>query len=833
MQRASLVKTGLLLAALQSCLLHAPARADTFDDMLAKWRQQSSSAPALPPTNMEPPAPGGSDAAATYWNTMILAPDRTTLWADLPLGAVSANVTAHVRRLITLANAYKSPASPYYRNAVVLKAVLDGMDWFVAKVYKAGSPGYDNSWDWDLGTGMQMGLFMTDLYELLAPERITRYCAAIDYRIPDPNYVTRMDGSVPLPHEAYKGANLFDATMVVALRGLVAKDAGKLAAAHDAAVPGLAYVNAGDGFYADGSFIQHQRYPYAGTYGQVMMGSLTNLYYLLNDTKWTLAGDPNYLNPYNWAMDTFRSVIYNGVMLDNQRGRKIASQGETGRVDAHQAIVALVRLANMLPRDQSVRLKSVIKGWLERDTMAGPGHAKGDPALRAIVDDAGITAAPEPLESRYFPVTDRAVARGSGFAYTVAMFSPRIGAFESGNGQNLRGWWTSAGATQLLNADQAQYDGNYWATVDPWRLAGTTTDRTGSGTPRPWRFYPNPKATVGGAELGRQFVTSAMDFSMTNVTGSALTGKKAWFLFGDRIVAVGSGVTGNNGAAVETIVENRALNAAGNNKLTVNTVHGAKPVTLGWTEVMPATSWAHLAGNSAAGSDIGYVFPDRPAVTALRDRRNGSWRDVEAGGSSATVSGNYLSLALDHGVNPDAAGYTYIVLPNRSAQQTADFAAANPVTVLERSGAATAVRDNAQGVTGVVFWNDAGKTVYANGAPYLSSDGKAVVTLQEQGSELQLAVADPTQQNTGAIKLELHRAASRIVSADPAITVTRTRPTVRMTVAANGSRGRSFNARFVLDSAAAPSPAYSSLTVRKPTLDSEVSGVAEDRPDTR
>lgn len=95
------------------------------------------------------------------------------------------------------------------------------------------------------------------------------------------------------------------------------------------------------------------------------------------------------------------------------------------------------------------------------------------------------------------------------------------------------------------------------------------------------------------------------------------------------------------------------------------------------------------------------------------------------------------------------------MLPNRSPAETAEYALHNPIIVIERSSSGTPVRDNAQGVTGLVFWNDAAKTINIGGQPFLSSDKKAVVTMQQIGNDLPLAVADPTQANTGIINLEL------------------------------------------------------------------------------
>lgn len=787
-------------------------RADEFDTLLLKWKARPASALALPANDPDLLAQGdaANATAQQYWTAMNRGTARTALWPDLLLGTASANVTASYTRLNALAAAYGASASPYYQDADVRAAVVAGLDWMAAHAYVAGATGYDNWWDWQIGAPAALNAAMVNLSAVLTPAQVATYVAAIDHYMPDPTLRANLDGTLSATVET--GANRLDKAFVAVLRGVLGKSSSRIAAGRDAIGQTLLYVTAGDGFYADGSFVQHTHEPYVGAYGTVLIADIARLYYLLNDSSWAVT-DPNYLAPYDWAMQAFRPFIYNGAMMDNNRGRAIARQYTSDHVAGRGAVAALAQLAQVLPAAQADQLKAVLKGYVARDTSFGAsyftpvasstaGVLQGVSAfdialLKGIVNDSGIAAAPEPEQTRYYPATDRALQRRPGYAYAVSLFSSkRMSAFEYGNGENYKGWWTGMGMTYLYNGDLTQYSGNYWATVDLLRLSGTTTDHSGSGEPVAWKFYGNTKNTVGGAELGGQYATVGMDFATVNVTGSSLAGKKAWFLFGDRVVALGAGIASSSGASVETIVDNRALNAAGDNALTIN--GAVKPDAAGWTEAMAATSWAHLAG-STAGADIGYVFPDQPAVTALREARTGSWRDINTGGSTASVGASYLSLALSHGVNPAAGAYTYIVLPNRTAADTAAFAAANPISVLERSSTAMAVRDSAQGLTGAVFWADAAKTVNAGGQPLITSNKRAVVTMQEQGGELHLAVADLTQVNTGSINLELNRAADAVLDQDAAITVTQLAPTIKLAVAVNGSAGASYAARFKLN----------------------------------
>jgi hyaluronate lyase len=139
-----------------------------------------------------------------------------------------------------------------------------------------------------------------------------------------------------------------------------------------------------------------------------------------------------------------------------------------------------------------------------------------------------------------------------------------------------------------------------------------------------------------------------------------------------------------------------------------------------------------------------------------------------------------------------------VILPGRSTAQAAAYAAAPTVTILERSAAATAVRDTALGLVGAHFWTDAAKTVNLQGAPYVTSNRKAAVITQEVDNVLHVAVADPTQANGGAIEIEIARAAGAAIATSPGVTVTRLAPTIRLAIDVAAAAGKSFGASFRL-----------------------------------
>lgn len=202
--------------------------------------------------------------------------------------------------------------------------------------------------------------------------------------------------------------------------------------------------------------------------------------------------------------------------------------------------------------------------------------------------------------------------------------------------------------------------------------------------------------------------------------------------------------------------------------------------------------WVHLAGN-VAGADIGYLFPGTAGVKGLREARSGSWYNINNDyGSTIQHTRNYLSLWLDHGSNPAGATYAYALLPNQSATAVAAYAAAPQFTIIGNSANVQAVREDTLGVTAANFWADATHT-----AGGITCDRKAAVVVRDDGTELRVAIADPTQLNTGTIRVEIAAAMERVLAADPRVTVEQVKPTVKLLVNVNGGAGASFGATLI------------------------------------
>ncbi|MFJ1757023.1 polysaccharide lyase family 8 super-sandwich domain-containing protein [Kitasatospora sp. NPDC088134] len=719
------------------------------------------------------------DRARAQQQTM--APAAGSLWPDLPLGSVSANITGSFVRLRTMALAWAQSGTGLSGDAALGAAVVAGLDHLVATAYTASATAYDNWWDWQIGSPQALLDAAVLVFPLLSAAQSASYGAAVDRSVPDSRVAAYSGTST--------GANRVDLCRVLALRGVLGRSAAKLALASGALSPVFPFVLTGDGLYRDGSFVQHTWVPYTGSYGEVLLGGLSRLFALLAGSAWAVS-DPQRQNVFDAVDAAYAPFLFNGLVMDAVSGRAISrgvqrsdllklQQDDHGR--GHTIIGHVLRLAESgaAPAGQSAAWRAAVKGWIARDAYRPylSDAAVDVPELaraQALLADGAVVAAPEPPGARVFGM-DRAVVRRPGWAAAVSMCSARTTFYETGNGENLRGWHTNSGLLSWWNATSGngQYSDAFWPTVDPYRLPGTTvsTKRLADAAGGAWGAARPDTVWAGGATDGRY---AAVGQAVRGLS-STLSGRKSWFLLDDSVVCLGAGLSCADGVPVETVVDNRNLGAAGTHALTVDGV--AQPATLGWSQQFTGARSVALAGFG------GYVFPGGANVKALREARSGSWHDVNSGGTTDVLTRRYVTLWFDHGTDPVDASYAYLLLPGADAAATAARAAAPTVTILANSASVQAVSDAASGVVAANFHA-------AGSVGGITVSAPCSVLVREAGGVLTVSVADPAR-TVSAVQVTVDRPG--YLSADPAqgVAVLAAGPPVRLLAELGGTQGAS------------------------------------------
>ncbi|WP_439081542.1 polysaccharide lyase family 8 super-sandwich domain-containing protein [Streptomyces sp. WL006] len=699
-------------------------------------------------------------ADGSLWPDAVFAdPDPDT---DAESFAFSGRMADSFTRLNTMAQAYRQQGTGLTGSTALRDAVLTGLEHLNTQVYNDRQTRYGNWYSWQIGAPQALLDVCVLLYDAIAPERLARYCAAVDHFVPD-SAVASYSGTST-------GANRVDLCRVLALRGAVGASAAKIALARDALSPVFPLVSKGDGLYADGSFIQHTTVPYTGSYGSVMLGGLGMLFALLKGSDWEVT-DPKRQVVFDAVENAWAPFLFNGLVMDAVAGRAISRGEADDHRRGHPILASIVLLGQGASAAENTRWRSLVKGWAQRDYYSPPlsNPSLGLTALsriKNVLDDTALTPLPEPDGHRLFPDMARATHRRPGWAASLSMADRRITYYETGNGENLRGWHTGSGMLYWWGDTFAngQYSDAFWPTVDPYRLPGTTASRKAlaNGAGGDWGASLPDVNWVGGATDGKR---AAVGQYLRGLS-STLMAKKSWFFLDDTVVCLGAGIQCRDGATVETTVDNRNLGPTGNAPFTVD--GSAKPLTLPWSATLTGASWAHLGGHG------GYVFPGGATVKALRENRTGRWRDINTGGSADQLSRKYLTLWFDHGKDPSDAGYAYQLLPGATEQRTAARAADSGwLRVLANSDDQQGVAVPSLGLTAVNFW-------FGGTAGPLVADAPCSVMVTEHGDgTATVCVSDPMRKRT-SLTLTWNRTVASVVSKPATVTSATTGTSLRL-----------------------------------------------------
>lgn len=428
-------------------------------------------------------------------------------------------------------------------------------------------------------------------------------------------------------------------------------------------------------------------------------------------------------------------------------------------------------------------LKAIVKAWIGADTFASyysGASIANILAAEAIAADGSVAPRPIPVGHMQFPNMYRVVHRRPTFAYGISMSNATIANYESINGENLKGWYTGDGMTYLYTtADLGQFDRDFWATVNPYRLPGTTVDTQTRADASGQGYLSTSNWRQGAVLPGTSLGITGMNLVPYNTT---LRAKKTWVCLNDTIVALGAGITASSGRAIESIVDSRRLSDANSETLVVNGI--TEPATLPWTATIGNVLWMNLSGTG------GYVFPGTATLNFVREARSGSWSQVNTGGSSAQVTRNYATAWHNHGVNPSNASYAYILLPGQAAVDTAAYAANPTVQVLQNTGNIQAVKETSLGVWAGNFWAAGTCDVVTSGSASVS------IIFQQSGGQLTVCVSDPTLKQTQLSVTIAVNGYHTVVQKDPHITVTALNSKVAFTVDVSAAQIGYYTATF-------------------------------------
>lgn len=745
------------------------------------------------------------------------------------------------KKVLSMCKAYAAEGGALYQNQDMLKDITNILDFLCGSCYTAKSQ-TDNWWTWEIGIPKDLIPALILIYDGLTEEQVMAYTETLYFFQPDPFHegVINTASTHGQGYREAQGANIIDCSTTAVGLGALREDnelvyLGMLASSQTFVIQNvedsaqIAANGYNSGFYPDGSYLDHIKVPYLGAYGIEFMKGGAKIPSLLAGTPWKYPEQVQD-NLESYIVEGFGNGMYQGMMLDCLKGRSVSRPASSNQAAGREAMMIILQIVDSFSQEAKETTLSALKAWLEEDegfidSLVGAENMAIKKKAKEILEDTSIQSNIAPVHKSY-PLMDRVVHRTEDYLFALSMYSERIQNTEIMNDENRFGWHQNNGMTYIYDEDN-QYTENYWNTVNPLRLPGTTVVPVNIGTGKPdgsgfaqGGDFCSKESWVGGTSIGNYGV-SGMSFSgeTQGIAGDApvsyapdLKGKKSWFMFDDEMVCLGAGITNKNmELPVETTIENKKLRKDGSNQLLVNGEKTEIPVKeanvkelVERTADVSGTSfeqvnWAHLEGNQSVGT--GYYFPEENTeIQVRRGQTTGSWKDVGTFEGESTE--NYLEMWVDHGQNPENASYSYVLLPETSAEETENYAQAPKVTILENSSEVQAVRHETLKIIGTNFWQEQGGSVEG-----ITSDKAASVMLQEteQGT-VKISVSDPTMKNKGNIQLTLEKEIVDSIQLDENVTCEKTEKGAVLTFSMAGTNGAASMAELQLVPPVTPQP---------------------------
>ncbi|WP_303751335.1 polysaccharide lyase 8 family protein [Staphylococcus aureus] len=646
---------------------------------------------------------------------------RTYLWDSAKdLDNKSADMTRTYRNIEKIAEAMKHPKTTLNTDQNKNK-VKDALEWLHKNAY--GKEPTDkvkeltenfkitdsskkkalNWWDYEIGTPKSLTNTLILLNGDISSDEKKKYTAPIKTFAPDSDKIL---SSVGQPEQA-KGGNLVDITKVKLLESIIEEDKDMMKKSIDSFNKVFTYVQDSatdkdrNGFYKDGSYIDHKDVPYTGAYGVVLLEGISQMMPMIKETPFNDKTQNN-TTLKSWIDDGFLPLIYKGEMMDLSRGRAISRENETSHSASATVMKSLLRLSDAMDDSTKAKYKKIVKTSVKSDSSYGQNDTLSSYSdiskMKSLMEDSTISTNGLTQQLKIYNDMDRVTYHNKDldFAFGLSMTSKNVARYESINGENLKGWHTGAGMSYLYNSDVKHYRDNFWATADMKRLAGTTTLE--NEEPKGTDVKKSSKTFVGGTKFDDQHASIGMDFENQDKT---LTAKKSYFILNDKIVFLGTGIKSTDSSKNPvTTIENRKANG-----YTLYT--DDKQTTASDNQ---GTNSVFLESTNKPKNNIGYHFLNKSKISIKKETHTGNWKEINKSQKDTQKTDEYYEVTQKHS-NSDNK-YGYVLYPGLS--KDVFKSKASQVTVVKQEDDFHVVKDN-ESVWAGVNYSDSAKTFEING----------------------------------------------------------------------------------------------------------------------
>jgi hypothetical protein len=223
--------------------------------------------------------------------------------------------------------------------------------------------------------------------------------------------------------------------------------------------------------------------------------------------------------------------------------------------------------------------------------------------------------------------------------------------------------------------------------------------------------------------------------STFHLARNGVDAKKSWFYLNGILVCLGVDISANK-------IGNEIITAVNQCKQ-----HGKAFITFKEGKTIPVIdTLIHSSDISSVWHDsIGYYFPEKTSTSISVIKQNGSWYDIADSYSSELISEKVFKLWINHGINPAASSYEYMVLPAISQDQLKEYIQHPDIEIMMNSKSVQAVKMKNNFLLQFVFHEPTCATTFSD-SDFIETKIPGLVMLEkDRTNNLTITVADPTQ----------------------------------------------------------------------------------------
>lgn len=607
----------------------------------------------------------------------------------------------HLDRILVMEKAAYSPENKYYKDKNLINSINKAIEFWVKKDFYCDW----NDWWNNLGTGPKIAdilLFPNDSLDKSYIDTLTENLYSITCfteekkRIVKEREINSTGGNLTdtVNHSLKYAVLTDDGSAIMCLTHLIENELRPFPSAKlfekrwDA-----------EGIKADMSFQQHFEHLYFGGYGEVFLNGMNTYIKYTDGTQFALSD--NKLNFYqDFILDGIQFAVRGNTADISSSGRSIVRKKEniTEITGLKQAIITACDILLNCDADltRKAELESLILSRTGDIDQGAGGH-------------------------RYFFSSDYQVYNNENYMASVRAASKRTKNSEALNGENVLGHFLGAGAT-MYYIDGEEYF-NIFPLWDWNKIPGTTTAQGylpygGDNT------YTRMGKTsfVGGVSNGK-IGMSCLDYNDNKVKA-----KKAWFMFAEGVVCLGTNISSNSKYDIFTCI---------NQTLTKDDFAVSENSEVYTAETYDKTGSFDWVYNNK----IGYIT-DSP-VSVKVEERTGNWQTISERVDSEAYAGKVFEIGISHAVKPKKESYDYTVLMNTTVDRLNAYCQNPSIETLSNTDSVQAVYDKDSNTIMAVFWKK-GTLSFPNGDLLTVSRGCALIC-EEQQDAYKIYISNPLQ----------------------------------------------------------------------------------------